>query len=367
MLFANPMGFDRTQLVTLGIAIFASAYLVTYTINRTNKTSAQPSRTSGPSGSVAPLAEPSVLVKFEQSSGATSYAAGRDMIIGGDTREISDLGKMVKTLVQKVGDQQSEEQIREARLKKYPLGWAIFGLDGKGGVYPYETKFRVNVDVDLRGIKLAKLTATEIAIEFPGIVGREGEAMGATVFPNSDGRKVRSELTFGHKGTQGALIHGPRAIGALGGTIIGDLVITVEILAIEQHALVFLVGFEKSLIQQGIRDQRATEFAVGRYHEAFNQTNIVLMWDLIDTEVRKQTSQDKVREIVTRRFAESGKVFSTSRVEERSTPDETGTTVEIAQKTIFEKGQFIEIFRFRVSASGTNLVGYKRELPKASQ
>jgi len=114
-------------------------------------------------------------------------------------------------------------------LAKYPLGYVVFDLDYRNDVFPYQSK-----------TLLAKyrLDWTNVGIVEPFCIFHvcQPDHIGLRL-PDFE---VGNNIVF-----QGAVVGGPKRVGPLAGSVLNDLEMDPEILAIRKDGIVFMIGFRR--------------------------------------------------------------------------------------------------------------------------
>lgn len=118
-------------------------------------------------------------------------------------------------------------------LAKYPLGYVIFDVDYRNDIFPYRSEAFLNkFDLDWSAVRVEPIPCPT-----PGPSCQPNEI--ALTLPNA-GLKNRPKLYTN------LAMAGPKKVGLLqGGTIINDLMIQAEILAVRDDGIVFVIGLRE--------------------------------------------------------------------------------------------------------------------------
>jgi hypothetical protein len=102
----------------------------------------------------------------------------------------------------------------------------------------------------------------------------------------------------------------------------------------------------------------AAETAIAHFHEQYNDGKIDAIWDGAHPKFRSASKKEKYDEFLRAVQSKLGKVTSTANVNWNVGKFNLTTTVKMAQKTVFEKGEGTESFAFEMDGEKAVLVGY---------
>jgi len=167
----------------------------------------------------------------QSSQGANSpnIVGNNNTVNIGDPKVAARLDEITK-LLKAQGDRATPKNL----LTKYPLGYIIFDVDYMNSVFPYRSQALDAWDFDWSVVKVSPL-------KLPG----ETEDLVGVRLPDIRVKGRPSPLM------QNIGVAGPKKVGAFPGTAFSDSVINmkVEILAIRENGIVFLLGFTKNVPQ----------------------------------------------------------------------------------------------------------------------
>jgi hypothetical protein len=208
----NVLKIDGIQRAGLGMGILGLSIFLAQTLYLSNKAKA--------------AAEPPQQVEqkkpeVQQSSqGAnspnTSIVGNNNTVNIGDPKVSARLDEITRLL-----KAQGEGATPEKLLRKYPLGYVIFDVDYTNSVFPYHTQALDNWEFDWSVVNISENDPKMLVIRMPD-VRRKG---GSTFLRNVS-------------------LANPKKIGFFGGFFDDGVIdIKVEILAISEKGIVFLIGF----------------------------------------------------------------------------------------------------------------------------
>ena len=232
---------------------------------------------------------------------------------------------------------------RDKLISKYNLGYVIFKLNYKESVSPYDTYLTDQYNLDCSVIKLQFITKTAIELRLPDLYDKNGKA-------------IITNATTG----------GPFKIGNLGGYMVDNISVWGEILEIKESGVVFLVGFEKNVMnfQKMHLATELTKKLINIIHILYNRGDVESIWALTDNTFRnviKYNSFEKTMKEMHNTFGEFNYSIDTkSKFED----NDQGSTVTINQKTIFQKKDTFEIFIIIIRNEKPYLVGWNLLPPK---
>ena len=102
----------------------------------------------------------------------------------------------------------------------------------------------------------------------------------------------------------------------------------------------------------------AAETAIALFHEQYNEGKLDTIWDGAHSKFRSTGKKGKYVEFLQAVQSKLGKVTSTANVNWKVGTFNLTTTVKMAQKTVFEKGEGTESFAFEMDGEKAVLVGY---------
>lgn len=118
-------------------------------------------------------------------------------------------------------------------IKKYPLGYILFGIDHQEVIIPYDSPLRTEIEIDWNQTKILKITKEWIGVEIPSIITRlDGRLLSFTAI------KFMVEKTPGELDLY--FPNYPYKVRMYYQLIIGD-----------PQGFICLLGFEKISIQSG--------------------------------------------------------------------------------------------------------------------
>lgn len=163
---------------------------------------------------------------------------------------------------------------RQAELtKKYPQGWALFGIGNAGEVYTLDTQFRSNYRVDLHQVKLVE-NAEILTIHLPSVtkIDTEGKMIAAGI-SRPAGEKVGSaHVNFVKDGLSGAILSGKRQLGPMPFLVtVDELALGIEVLSIESNRIVFVLGFTRPPYMDTILMAEAVFLAADDFRKLYNE------------------------------------------------------------------------------------------------
>jgi hypothetical protein len=102
----------------------------------------------------------------------------------------------------------------------------------------------------------------------------------------------------------------------------------------------------------------ASEVAIAKFHELYNQCKLDEIWKEADQRFRAASTMQKYDEFLGAVQRKLGKVVSTSNAGWNLKSFNLETTVYMTQNTIFEHGQGTESFTFTMDGTNAVLLGY---------
>lgn len=98
--------------------------------------------------------------------------------------------------------------------------------------------------------------------------------------------------------------------------------------------------------------------SIAHFHEQYNGGKLDAIWDEAHAKFRSASTKEKYDVFLQAVQRKLGKVTSTTNVNWNVGTFNLKTTVRMAQKTVFEKGEGVESFTFEIDGENAVLVGY---------
>lgn len=163
----------------------------------------------------------------------------------------------------------------------------------------------------------------------------------------------------------------PKKVGKLSGAFLGDLTVLGEILEINQNGIVFLVGFQKNSFPDFDRSDRAkkiTEKAIVDFHTLFNIGNKDEIWNEANPKFREIVEKEMFNQHLDNVKAGLGNFKSvTKNIQMRTIAKGDVTTVDIKQRSMFEKMEIDEGFTFAIQGDKASLIGWRPFPPEKEE
>lgn len=106
------------------------------------------------------------------------------------------------------------------------------------------------------------------------------------------------------------------------------------------------------------KGKAAADAAIVRFHEQYNAGRLDAIWEGAHPKFRSASKKEKYEQLLHAVQNKLGKVTSTANVNWNVGAFNATTTVKMAQKTVFEKGEGTESFTFEMDGEKALLVGY---------
>jgi hypothetical protein len=107
-----------------------------------------------------------------------------------------------------------------------------------------------------------------------------------------------------------------------------------------------------------IKGKAAAENSIAHFHQQYSDGKLDDIWQEAHAKFRSASRKEQYDELMSAVLRKLGKVKSTSNAGWKVNSQNLTTTVQMTQKTVFEKGEGTESFTFEMNGGKAVLVGY---------